>query len=67
MVTVKECSERAAACERLAEQAKDPALERWYLSLVKTWRVVAEISKSTERNEWRAVVRSIQSGNDNAK
>jgi hypothetical protein len=67
MVTVKECSERAAACERLAEQAKDPALERWYLSLVKTWRIVAEISESMDRSEWYAVARSIQSGSDSRK
>jgi hypothetical protein len=67
MFTVKECSERATACERLAGQAKDSVIERWYHSLVKTWRVVAEISESRDRNEWRAVVRSIQSGNDNAK
>jgi hypothetical protein len=67
MFTVKECSERAAACERLAGYATDPVIERWYLSLVKTWRIVAEIAELGDRNEWRAVVRSIQSGNDNAK
>jgi hypothetical protein len=67
MLTVKECSERAAACERLAGQAKDPAIERWYLSLVKTWHVVGELSEWGDRNEWRAVVRSIQSGSDSRK
>jgi len=64
MYTARECSERAAACERLAGQANDPVMARWYLSLEKTWRVFAETSESRERNEWHAVARSIKSQND---
>jgi hypothetical protein len=61
MYTANDCRDRASACQRLAEQAKDPVIERSYLSLVKTWRVFA--ARLEERdNERHSVVQSIERG-----
>jgi len=62
MYTANDCRDRASACQRLAEQAKDPVIERSYLSLVKSWRIFAVGLEEREHDERHSVVQSIERG-----
>ena len=62
MYSANDCRDRASACQRLAEQAIDPVIERSYLSLVNSWRIFAVGLEERERNERHSVVQSIECG-----